>query len=148
MATDFEEGPGVKGGTGHMATHATGALPLREGPTGRADGLCRRAHAPADQAGRRVESGTLNEKTDSVFKIANSPWDGTRCFCLMGGELFPTLKTGGENSVDLQCQVLADSRGAVFSGSLLRPAAVHSLADVADSLFPAVSYCQHLGGLH
>ena len=55
MATDFEEGSGVKGGTGYMATYATGALPGREGLTGRAGGCRRRACVPADLAGRRVE---------------------------------------------------------------------------------------------
>ena len=55
MATGFEEGSGVKGGTGHMATHATGALPLCEGPTGRADGRRRHACMPADLAEGRIE---------------------------------------------------------------------------------------------
>ena len=55
MATDFEEGSGVKGGTGYMATYATGVLPGREGLTGRAGGCCGRACMPADLAGRRAE---------------------------------------------------------------------------------------------
>lgn len=57
MATDFEEGSGVKGGTRYMATCATGVLPGREGLTGRAAGRHRRACMPADLAGRRVELG-------------------------------------------------------------------------------------------
>ena len=44
----------MKGGTGYMATRATGVLPLREGLTGRAGSRCRCAYAPADLAGRRV----------------------------------------------------------------------------------------------
>ena len=55
MATDFEEGPGVKGGTRYMATYATGVLPGREGLTGSTGGCRRRACVPADLAGRRVE---------------------------------------------------------------------------------------------
>ena len=55
MATGFEEGSGVKGGTGYMATYATGALPGREGLTGSAGGRRRRAYAPGDPAGRRAE---------------------------------------------------------------------------------------------
>lgn len=55
MATDFEEGPDVKGGTGYMATYAMGVLPLREGLTGRAGSRGRRAYMPADLAGRRFE---------------------------------------------------------------------------------------------
>ena len=55
MATDFEEGSGVKGGTSHMATCATGVLPGREGLTGRAGGCRRQAYMTADLAGRRVE---------------------------------------------------------------------------------------------
>ena len=57
MATDFEEGSGVKGGTRYMATYAMGVLPGREGLTGRAGGRRRRAYRPADLAGRRVEQG-------------------------------------------------------------------------------------------
>ena len=57
MATDFEEGSGVKGGTGYMATYAMGVLPGREGLTGRAGGHRRRAYVSADLAGRRAEQG-------------------------------------------------------------------------------------------
>ena len=55
MATDVEEGPGVKGGTGHMATYATGALPLREGLTDRSGSRCKCACMPADLAEGRVK---------------------------------------------------------------------------------------------
>lgn len=55
MATGFEEGSGVKGGTRYMATYAMGVLPGREGLTGRAGGCRRRACVPAGLAGRRVE---------------------------------------------------------------------------------------------
>ena len=55
MAIGFEEGSGVKGGTGYMATYAMGVLPRREGLTGRAAGRRRRAYMPADLAGRRLE---------------------------------------------------------------------------------------------
>ena len=55
MATDFEEGSGVKGGTGYMVTYATGVLPGREGLTGRAGSRRRRACMPADLAEGRVE---------------------------------------------------------------------------------------------
>ena len=55
MATGFEEGSGVKGGTRYMATCATGVLPGREGLTGRAGGCCGRACMPADLAEGRVE---------------------------------------------------------------------------------------------
>mgnify|MGYP004591560161 CR=1 FL=1 len=55
MATGFEEGSGVKGGTRYMATYATGVLPGREGLTGRAGGCYRRAYMPVDLAGRRAE---------------------------------------------------------------------------------------------
>ena len=37
-----------------MATYATGALPGREGLTGRAGSRRRRAYVPADLAGRRA----------------------------------------------------------------------------------------------
>ena len=59
MATGFEEGPGVKGGTGYMATYAMGVLPGREGLMGRADGCRRHTYMPADLAGRHadLESG-------------------------------------------------------------------------------------------
>ena len=57
MATDFEEGSGVKGGTRYMATYAMGVLPGCEGLMGRA-GCCRgQAYMTADLAGRRVEQG-------------------------------------------------------------------------------------------
>lgn len=55
MATDFEEGSGVKGGARYMATYAMGVLPGREGLTGSAGGCRRRAYMPADLAGRCVE---------------------------------------------------------------------------------------------
>lgn len=55
MATDFEEGPGVKGGTRYMATYAMGVLPRREGQTGCAGSRRRRACMPADLAEGRVE---------------------------------------------------------------------------------------------
>ena len=55
MATGFEEGSGVKGGTGYMATYATGVLPGREGLMGCAGSRRRRACMPADLAGRRAE---------------------------------------------------------------------------------------------
>ena len=55
MATDFEEGSGVKGGTRYMATYAMGVLPGREGLTGSTGGCRRRACMPADLAGRRAE---------------------------------------------------------------------------------------------
>ena len=55
MATGFEEGSGVKGGTRYMATYATGVLPGREGLTGCAGGCRRRTYVPADLVGRRVE---------------------------------------------------------------------------------------------
>ena len=55
LATDFEEGSGVKGGTRYMATYAMGVLPGREGLTGCAGGCCRRACVPAELAGRRAE---------------------------------------------------------------------------------------------
>ena len=55
MATDFEEGSGVKGGTRYMATYAMGVLPGREGLTGSTGGRRRRAYVPADLARRRVE---------------------------------------------------------------------------------------------
>ena len=57
MATDFEEGSGVKGGTRYMATYAMGVLPGREGLMSRAGSRRRRAYVPADLAGRRVEQG-------------------------------------------------------------------------------------------
>ena len=55
MATDFEEGSGVKGGTRYMATCATGVLPGREGLTGRAGSRRRRACVPAGLAGRHAD---------------------------------------------------------------------------------------------
>ena len=55
METDFKEGSGVKGGTGYMATYATGVLPGREGLTGRAGGCRRHACMPADLAEGRIE---------------------------------------------------------------------------------------------
>ena len=55
MATGFEEGSGVKGGTRYMATYATGVLPGREGLTGCAGSRRRRTCMPADLAGRRAE---------------------------------------------------------------------------------------------
>lgn len=55
MATDFEEGSGVKGGTRYMATYAMGVLPGRESLTGSAAGCRRRAYMPAGLAGRRLE---------------------------------------------------------------------------------------------
>ena len=55
MATGFEEGSGVKGGTRYMATYATGVLPGREGLMGCAGSRRRHACMPADLAGRRVE---------------------------------------------------------------------------------------------
>ena len=55
MATGFEEGSGVKGGTRYMAAYATGVLPGREGLMGRAGGCRGRACMPADLAGRRAE---------------------------------------------------------------------------------------------
>ena len=55
MATDFEEGSGVKGGTRYMATYATGVLPGREGLMGRAGGCRRQAYMTADLAEGRVE---------------------------------------------------------------------------------------------
>ena len=55
MATGFEEGSGVKGGTRYMATYATGVLPGREGLTGCAGSRRRRAYVPTDLAGRRAE---------------------------------------------------------------------------------------------
>ena len=55
MATDFEEGPGVKGGTRYMATYATGVLPGREGLMGCAGSRRRRACMPADLAEGRIE---------------------------------------------------------------------------------------------
>ena len=55
MATDFEEGSGVKGGTRYMATYAMGVLPGREGLMGRAGGRRGQAYMTADLAGRRVE---------------------------------------------------------------------------------------------
>ena len=55
MATDFGEGSGVKGGTGYMATCATGVLPGREGLTGRAGSRRRHACMPADLAEGRIE---------------------------------------------------------------------------------------------
>lgn len=57
MATDFEEGSGVKGGTRYMATYAMGVLPGREGLMGRAGGRRGQAYMTADLAGRRVEQG-------------------------------------------------------------------------------------------
>lgn len=55
MATDLEEGSGVKGGTRYMATYATGVLPLREVLTGHTGGRRRRACTPADPVGGRTE---------------------------------------------------------------------------------------------
>ena len=55
MATDFEEGSGVEGGTSHMATYAMGVLPGREGLTGRAGCRRRRACVPAGLAGRHAD---------------------------------------------------------------------------------------------
>lgn len=55
MATDFEEGSGVKGGTRYMATYAMGVLPGREGLTGCTGGRRRHACMPADLAGRHAE---------------------------------------------------------------------------------------------
>ena len=55
MATDFEGGSGVKGGTRYMATYAMGVLPGREGLMSRAGGCRRHACMPADLAGRRIE---------------------------------------------------------------------------------------------
>lgn len=55
MATDFEEGSGVKGGTRYMATYAMGVLPGREGLTGCTGGRRGQAYMPADLAGRRDE---------------------------------------------------------------------------------------------
>lgn len=55
MATGFEEGSDVKGGTRYMATCATGVLPGREGLTGRAGGRRRRACVPAGLAGRHAD---------------------------------------------------------------------------------------------
>ena len=57
MATGFEEGSGVKGGTRYMATYATGVLPGREGLMSRTGSRCRRAYAPTDLAGRRAGLG-------------------------------------------------------------------------------------------
>ena len=57
MATGFEEGSGVRGGTRYMAAYATGVLPGREGLTGSAGGRRGRACMPADLAGRRLEQG-------------------------------------------------------------------------------------------
>ena len=47
----------MKGGTGHMATCATGELPLREGLVGRVGGRRRRACVPAGLAGGRAGLG-------------------------------------------------------------------------------------------
>ena len=55
MATGFEEGSGVKGGTRYMATYATGVLPGREGLTGCAGGCRRYTYVPADLAGRHAD---------------------------------------------------------------------------------------------
>ena len=55
MATGFEEGSGVKGGTRYMATYATGVLPGRKGLMGSAVGRRRRACMPADLVGRHAE---------------------------------------------------------------------------------------------
>ena len=55
LATGFEEGSGVKGGTGYMATYATGVLPGREGLMSRTGSRRRRACMPAGLVGRRVE---------------------------------------------------------------------------------------------
>lgn len=57
MATDFEEGSGVKGGTRYMATYAMGVLPGREGLTGCTGGRRRHACMTAGLAGRRAEQG-------------------------------------------------------------------------------------------
>ena len=45
----------MKGGTGYMATYATGVLPGREGLMGCAGSRRRHACMPADLAGRRAE---------------------------------------------------------------------------------------------
>ena len=55
MATDFEEGPDVKGGTRYMATYAMGVLPLREGLKGSTGGRRRHACMPTVLAEGRVE---------------------------------------------------------------------------------------------
>ena len=55
MATGFEEGSGVKGGTRYMATYATGVLPGREGLAGSAGGRHGRACMPAGLAGRHAD---------------------------------------------------------------------------------------------
>ena len=54
MATGFEEGSDVKGGTRYMATYAMGVLPGREGLTGSAGSRRGRACVPAGLAGRRA----------------------------------------------------------------------------------------------
>ena len=126
----------MKGGTGYMATYATGVLPGREGLTDCTGGL----------AGRHVEQGNLSEKTDSVFKIVNDPWGATRCFGLMEQGFASTPKMDVKNPVYQQFQVPVGGSCVVLSSALLWPTAVHSWADVADSPSCAVSDCLHLGG--